>query len=80
MAMNGINLPLAFTAQEAIWQRVSFKFVMFWINWLISWCCGIVDLVTKRASDLKHAAVEIPKVFQEYPAGQMETESDIGTY
>lgn len=22
MAMNGINLPLAFTAQEAIWQRV----------------------------------------------------------
>ena len=22
MVMNGINLPLAFTAQEAIWQRV----------------------------------------------------------
>jgi len=24
MAMNGINLPLAFTAGEAIWQKVSF--------------------------------------------------------
>ena len=22
MALNGINLPLAFTGQEAIWQRV----------------------------------------------------------
>jgi len=25
MAMNGINLPLAFTAQEAVWQKVSFQ-------------------------------------------------------
>ena len=25
MVMNGINLPLAFTAQEAIWQRVYLK-------------------------------------------------------
>jgi len=25
MAMNGINLPLAFTAQEAIWQKVSYE-------------------------------------------------------
>jgi len=25
MAMNGINLPLGFTAQEAMWQKVSFQ-------------------------------------------------------
>lgn len=25
MALNGINLPLAFTGQEAIWQRVYLK-------------------------------------------------------
>ena len=25
MVMNGINLPLAFTAQEAVWQRVYLK-------------------------------------------------------
>ena len=25
MALNGINLPLAFTGQEAIWQRVYSK-------------------------------------------------------
>jgi len=31
MAMHGTNLPLAFTAQEAIWQRVSFTSVIFLI-------------------------------------------------
>lgn len=27
MALNGINLPLAFTGQEALWQEVHWKHV-----------------------------------------------------